>query len=65
MADKTWTIADLERELERFRAALVAAELRPSTVATYVGRSEIFLRFLVDDYVPRGPVRGVELSHIT
>jgi hypothetical protein len=40
------------QEVERFKKALEDAELRPNTIETYVGRSEVFLRFISDDYVP-------------
>lgn len=51
----SWTLDDLHRELRRFEAELRAAEIEESSIATYVGRSEIFLRWLAGDYTPRGP----------
>ena len=47
----TWSVEELKRELRRFERDLRAAGLRPTSVATYVGRSEIFVRWLAG-YVP-------------
>lgn len=52
-----WTAEELERELRRFEAELRRADLRDSSVATYVGRSSIFIRWLKGDYQPRGPIK--------
>ncbi len=46
-------IAELRVELRRWERELVAAGKAENTVATYVGRSEIFLRWLAGEYVPR------------
>lgn len=50
-----WTSTDLWNELAEFRRVLEEAGLRPSSVETYVGRAETFLRWLDGDYSPRGP----------
>ncbi len=50
-----WTSAELFAQLRAFESALQDAGLRPNTVRTYVGRSETFLRWIIGDYVPRGP----------
>jgi len=50
---QTWTIEELRDELRRWERELRAAGKTEATVATYVGRSEIFLRWLVGDYSPR------------
>lgn len=52
---KTWTMRQLKQELRGFEAALKSAGHRSSSITTYVGRSEVFLRWLDGDYVPRGP----------
>ncbi|WP_421740308.1 hypothetical protein [Cellulomonas sp.] len=44
-----WTLDELRAELARFERALRAAGKADNTVATYVGRSEIFLRWLADE----------------
>lgn len=51
-----WSVAELERELTRFEHDLVSADLRRSSIDTYVGRASIFLRWLRGDYKPRGPI---------
>ncbi len=48
---------ELERELRRFEAELRRAGLKESSVATYVGRSSIFVRWLRMEYEPRGPIK--------
>lgn len=53
---KAWTADELDRELKRFEDELKAAGLRPSSVHTYVDRTERFLRWLRGDYHPRRPV---------
>ena len=53
--EKRWSADELERELTRFEAELRRAELRESSVATYVGRTSFFIRWLKGDYEPRGP----------
>lgn len=52
---RSWTVDELDRELKRFEHELKAAGLRPSSVQTYVERSERFIRWLRGDYHPRGP----------
>lgn len=49
-----WTTLELKRELLRFEAELRAADLRESSIRTYVDRSETFVRWLDGDYKPRG-----------
>lgn len=51
--EQTWTLDDLRRELARWERELVAAGKAPNTVATYVGRTEFFLRWLDGTYTPR------------
>jgi hypothetical protein len=55
VSEQSWTLRELHAELARFEHELRAASLRKSSVKTYVGRSEIFLRWLAGDYTPRGP----------
>ena len=57
MPKDQWTGPELASELRGFEAALRAVGIDESTVQTYVGRSETFVRWLTGDYVPRGPVR--------
>jgi len=53
MAEQTWTLLELHAELERWEGELRRAGKSENTIATYVGRSEIFLRWLAGDYHPR------------
>ena len=55
MSQEAWSLPELRRELERFERDLRAANLRESTIRTYVDRSSIFLRWLSGDYKPIGP----------
>lgn len=50
-----WTLEELQKELVRFDSELRAANLRESSVRTYVDRSAIFLRWLGGEYQPQGP----------
>lgn len=56
MEQQRWSAEDLRAEIRRFERELRGAGLRDSSVQTYVGRSEIFVRWLAGDYTPRGPV---------
>jgi hypothetical protein len=49
---RCWTMAELQDELRRFEADLRAAGLKENSVATYVGRSQYFLSWLVGEYTP-------------
>ena len=51
----TWTIAELEAELDRFEAEARQAGRKENTVRTYVDRSRIFVRWLARDYQFEGP----------
>ncbi len=53
--DVAWTVADLQRELERFEAEARRAGLKETSVKTYVDRSAIFVRWLAGDFQFRGP----------
>lgn len=50
-----WSADELLGELREFEAALRDGGLAENTVQTYVGRSEIFVRWLSGGYLPRGP----------
>lgn len=52
--DTTWTIGELQQELERFEAEARRAGLKENTVRTYVDRSAIFVRWLSGDYQFQG-----------
>jgi hypothetical protein len=52
----------LKQELRGFEDALKAAGHRESSIQTYVGRTEFFLRWLDGDYEPRGS-NAVSRSH--
>ena len=54
MSDRSWSLAQLRSELERYEAELRAAGKAQRTIDTYVGQSERFVRFLIDDYRPDG-----------
>ena len=49
------TIEELRQDLRRFEDELVEANLKPSTVHTYVQRSDTLLRWLDGKYEPSGP----------
>ena len=51
----TWTIEDLRQELRRFEDELVEANLKPSSVETYIKTSGTFVRWLDGKYKPQGP----------
>ena len=51
----SWTIEELRGDLRVFEEDLIAANLKPSTVETYVGRSATYLRWLDGKYKPQGP----------
>ena len=51
----SWTIEELREDLRRFEDELIEEKLKPTTVRTYVGRSETFIRWLAGEYEPRGP----------
>lgn len=51
----SWTIGELKAKLAVFEAALRDAGLRENSVRTYVDRSERFIRWLVEEYTPKGP----------
>lgn len=57
---ETWTYEELRSELDEFERDLRRAGLRDSSVHTYVDRTERFLRWLVGEYEPRGPVQGTQ-----
>lgn len=48
----TYTLEELHAELGRFEVELREAGLTEATIATYVDRSERFLRWLSGDYSP-------------
>jgi hypothetical protein len=50
--ERHWTLAELQAELRRFEADLRAAGLKENSVATYVGRTQYFLSWLVGEYTP-------------
>lgn len=52
-----WTVEQLHDLLGEFEAELRDAGLEETTVRTYVDRSTYFIRWLDDDYHPRGPNR--------
>lgn len=52
MTDRTWSLAELRSELERYEVELRAAGKGQLTIDTYVGQSDRFVRFLVGDYRP-------------
>ena len=49
---RTWSLAELRSELERYEVELRAAGKGQLTIDTYVGQSERFVRFLIGDYRP-------------
>lgn len=52
---ESWTLEELHKELQTWEDLLRARGYPDSTVKTYVGRSEIFLRWLAGDWQPTGP----------
>jgi hypothetical protein len=55
MTPQNWTTDELRAELLRFERELRAANLKDSSIQTYVDRSGRFLKWLDGDYHPRGP----------
>ncbi len=53
----SWTVTAMYDMLGEFEAELRAAGLEEATIRTYVDRSTYFIRWLDDDYHPRGPNR--------
>ena len=51
----SWAIDKLRQDLHRFEDELIDANLKPSSVETYVQRSDTFLRWLDGKYEPQGP----------
>lgn len=52
-----WTVDQLRRLIVDFEAELRDSGLEENTIRTYVDRSTYFIRWLDDDYHPRGPNR--------
>ncbi len=52
---ESWTIEDLEADLEAYADELRAAGLQPNTFDTYTGHATRFVRWLAGRYRPRGP----------
>jgi hypothetical protein len=50
-----WAAAELVRELTGYRAELEGARMQPLAIRTYVGCSEMFVRWLGGQYTARGP----------
>jgi hypothetical protein len=48
----SWDVEELKAEIDRYRAALVAAGKVPNTVQTYVDRADRFVRWLNGEYDP-------------
>ncbi|MFP4148958.1 MAG: hypothetical protein ACLFV0_05665 [Nitriliruptoraceae bacterium] len=56
VAEQSWTHERLLAELDAFEQDLRAAGLRENSVRTYTDRTRTFLRWLVGEYTPQGPV---------
>lgn len=56
MTEPSRTYEELQAELQEFERQLKAAGLKPNSIQTYTDRTSRFLRWLVGDYTPRGPV---------
>lgn len=54
-SNDTWTLGQLRDELERWEELLRSNGYPDSTIQTYVGRSELFLRWLAGEWQPTGP----------
>ena len=52
-----WSVTQLRALLHEFEQELREAGLEDATIRTYVDRSTYFVRWLDDDYHPRGPNR--------
>ncbi len=50
-----WTVQELHDLLGEFEQELRSANLKESSIRTYVDRSRFFVRWLDDDFHPRGP----------
>ena len=51
-AEQGWTIEELRAAVAAYEAELKTAGLKPTTVVTYVDRTERFLRWLIGEYQP-------------
>ena len=52
-----WDIPQLHDKLDEFEVELRVAGLKESSIRTYIDRSRFFVRWLEDDFHPRGPNR--------
>lgn len=55
MSTDSWTLQDLRTKLGEWESELKAHGYPEATVSTYIGRSEIFLRWLAGEWHPTGP----------
>lgn len=55
MRSGPWTVDQLRELLEQFESELRDAKLSENTIRTYVDRSTYFVRWLDNDFHPRGP----------
>lgn len=55
MGRDAWTLDELRDELASWEDLLRSRGYPENTVRTYVGRSEIFLRWLAGEWHPTGP----------
>jgi hypothetical protein len=51
----TWNVTELHDMLDRFEIELREVGLKENSIETYIGRSRFFVRWLDDDFHPRGP----------
>ena len=56
MAEQSWTHDEFFAKLQELERELKNADLRESSVRTYIDWTSIFLRWLVGDCTLRGPV---------
>jgi hypothetical protein len=53
--EEPWDIPKLHDKLDEFEVELRDAGLKENSIRTYVDRSRFFIRWLDDDFHPRGP----------
>ena len=53
--EDAWTVPQLRQQLRDWERLLRERGYPESTVKTYVGRSEIFVRWLAGEWEPTGP----------
>lgn len=57
MSQERWTLKELYEQLRIWEAQLNTEGYPGTTIGTYIGRTEFFLRWLAGEWRPTGPRR--------